>query len=130
MNDIKKAIEQLDWYFQADDGCAAEDITKTAYQTLKEALKAQEPSVMMLGVSETEWKDKVLWLEIRGKYPTPCLFREFLDKMMFGNHERIMYFDIVGSSSESGYMVKNYRVKWRCWTSRPTDAQREAIPWN
>lgn len=23
-----------------------------------------------------------------------------------------------------------YGTDWRCWTSRPTDAQREAIPWN
>ena len=24
---------------------------------------------------------------------------------------------------------ENYGVNWRCWTSRPTDEQREAIPW-
>lgn len=23
-----------------------------------------------------------------------------------------------------------YGKTWRCWTSRPTDAQREAVPWN
>ena len=23
-----------------------------------------------------------------------------------------------------------YNILWRCWTSRPTEAQREAIPWN
>ena len=23
----------------------------------------------------------------------------------------------------------NYGITWRCWTSRPTDEQREAIPW-
>ena len=23
-----------------------------------------------------------------------------------------------------------YGAKWRCWTSRPTDEQREATPWN
>ncbi len=23
-----------------------------------------------------------------------------------------------------------YGIKWRCWTSRPTDGQREAEPWN
>ena len=23
-----------------------------------------------------------------------------------------------------------YGEEWRCWTSRPTDEQREAIPWN
>lgn len=23
----------------------------------------------------------------------------------------------------------DYGITWRCWTSRPTDAQREATPW-
>ena len=27
-------------------------------------------------------------------------------------------------------MAKDYLKTWRCWTSRPTDEQREAIPWN
>ena len=26
--------------------------------------------------------------------------------------------------------LKNYNKTWRCWTSRPTDAQQEATPWN
>ena len=26
--------------------------------------------------------------------------------------------------------VELYGSKWRCWTSEPTDEQREAIPWN
>lgn len=26
--------------------------------------------------------------------------------------------------------LANYGKTWRCWTSRPTDAQREAEPWN
>lgn len=25
--------------------------------------------------------------------------------------------------------VDEYDVRWRCWTSRPTDEQREATPW-
>ena len=27
-------------------------------------------------------------------------------------------------------MAKDYLKTWRCWTSRPTDEQMEAIPWN
>ena len=30
-----QAIEQLDWYFDSDDGGAADPVTKEAYQTLK-----------------------------------------------------------------------------------------------
>jgi len=28
------------------------------------------------------------------------------------------------------YDPDDYGKSWRCWTSRPTDAQREATPWN
>lgn len=35
MNEIEKAIEQLDWYFYEDDGEAAEPTTKRAYELLK-----------------------------------------------------------------------------------------------
>ena len=27
------------------------------------------------------------------------------------------------------YAIAQYGVTWRCWTSRPTDEQREATPW-
>ena len=92
-------------------------------------LKAQEPRVMTLDLPPEEWQDKVIWIEIKGKKPIPCLFRKFCDRMMFGRYERIMSFDAIGSSKEGGYFLRNYGVTWRCWTARPTDAQREAIPW-
>ena len=41
------------------------------------------------------------------------------------------YYCIVSTWERSGfYHVDNYGFDWRCWTSRPTDAQREAEPWN
>ena len=93
-------------------------------------LKAQEPRVMTLDLPPEEWQDKVIWLEIKGKKPIPCLFKKFCDQMMFGRYERIMSFDAIGSSKEGGYFLRNYGVKWRCWTSRPDQATREATPWN
>ena len=125
-----------------DGGCGAcpydsfKDCTgshPTPETLMKDALallQAQEPRVMTLDLPPAEWHDKAIWLEIKGKEPTPCLFREYTDRMMFGRYERLMCFDVVGSSRESGYMLKNYGIKWRCWTSRPTEAEREAIPWN
>lgn len=92
-------------------------------------LKAQAPRVMTLDLPDAEWNDKVIWLEIKGNKPRPCLLRECATRVMFGRLERMMYFDIIGHAFESGLMLKNYGVKWRCWTSRPTDEQREATPW-
>ena len=92
-------------------------------------LKAQEPRVMTLDLPDAEWNDKVIWLEIKGNKPRPCLLRECASRVMFGRRERMMYFDIIGHAFESGLMLKNYGVKWRCWTSRPTDEQREETQW-
>lgn len=39
---IEKAIDQLDWYFQEDDGLAAEKVTKEAYETLKRIAESKE----------------------------------------------------------------------------------------
>ena len=65
MHDTKKAIEQLDWYFQFDNGCAAEDITKTAYQILKKALKAQEQVKPVMRTAHAQGANDV-WYECSG----------------------------------------------------------------
>lgn len=117
-----------------DRNCGACDLVQDdgelheMYTNVIAILKEQVPRVLSLETS-TGWHDNVIWLEIKGKKPTPCLLRDCSDRMMFGHYERLMYFDIVGSSRDSGYMLKNYGVKWRCWTSKPTDEQREATPW-
>ena len=39
----------------------------------------------------------------------------------------------LGMADPSGrmawYRLEDYGTKWRCWTSRPTDKQREAVKW-
>ena len=99
------------------------------YTDVTAFLKMQAPRVLSLK-TPAEWHDNVIWLEIKGKKPTPCLLRDCRDRMMFGHYERLMYFDVVGSYRESGYMLKNYDVKWRCWTARPSQEEMEAMPWN
>ena len=86
-------------------------------------LKAQEPQVILF--DEIDDYD-VLWLEVRdvetedglapwvktksGRWFSPLLCSEVQPDM------------ILSTSDEYGRIC-------RCWTSRPTDAQREAIPW-
>lgn len=93
-------------------------------------LKEQQPRVMTMEASEQEWLEATLWLEIKGKKVTPCMYTARDERMMFGNYEVLMYFDTVGSSKWNGYMVKNYARTWRCWTSKPTDEQRQSEKWN
>ncbi len=87
-------------------------------------LKAQEPRVMTLddlrGIGSV-WElntPPYLWVEIplygwtRGFW---VAWREIYDMI---------------NGSPAPYDANNYCKAWRYWTSRPTDAQREAIPWN
>ena len=123
------AVSRLEAMFAVVDAVEGHKSVVNAIRNLPSVQPVPVARVMSMDLPEDEWHDKVIWLEIKGKKATPCLFRECSDRMMFGHYERLMYFDVVGSSRENGYMLKNYGVKWRCWTSRPTDAQREATPW-
>lgn len=132
---IATAIEQLDWYFNEDDGGAAEKVTKIAYQNLKESiltlLKAQEPRVMdaeevarlteeiyqWLWIEEIQnitWNLYCLQAFVYSKHPDTGEF------YIFANGYR----DIVKLEGDE------YGKTWRCWTSRPTDEQRKAVKWN
>ena len=79
-------------------------------------LKAQEPRVMTL---EEARKDIEVWYEsVNGA----CGWG---DLCYDANLELALYtlHGIKGVKEEA------YGKTWRCWTSRPTDEQREATPW-
>ena len=82
-----------------------------------ELLKAQEPRVMTL---EEARKDIEVWYEsVNGA----CGWG---DLCYDANLELALYtlHGIKGVKEEA------YGKTWRCWTSRPTDEQREAVAWN
>ena len=87
-------------------------------------LKAQEPRVMTL---EEITKAEVVWTEY--------------SRFLFENAEMIELphhplkkedktWDFQTSTYEVTEFLDEYGKTWRCWTSRPTDEQREATPWN
>lgn len=93
-------------------------------QTLKDALallKAQEPRVMTLEeVNALDWdycyleQERLPGKEYRGmlgKYIMTC----------------VTWPSITAAKISQG--MDNYGKTWRCWTARPTDAQREAVKW-
>lgn len=89
-------------------------------------LKAREPRVLTLEeVIERKDSDAV-WVEhMDGKMivQPAVLLPSFLD-----TDKDCIHF---ASSWRTGgsYSRRSYGTKWRCWTSRPTDEQREATPW-
>ena len=90
-------------------------------------LEAQEPRVMTLEEVITSKPGTVVWLEdfnkpdvISGLFKRLFIYTKVIDFLIEKeevNNEVTADLDVYGSG-------------WRCWTSRPTDEQREATPWN
>lgn len=86
-------------------------------------LKAQEPRLMTLEeveampyghvLIETDKKDSLRWL----------------DALLFSKNTNYS-FDFITLEGRVRLLGTEYNREWRCWTSRPTDEQREAEPWN
>ena len=128
MTKLDKIIADLDAlidYWVADDG-VHDDIFNgvSMLKTLDEArdalelLKEQEPRVLTL---EEVLKANPVWFETHG-----LLLPAIID------HEESKAGDCVivfGEFDGSYYPINRYNKKWRCWTARPTDEQREGIPW-
>lgn len=120
---IATAIEQLDWYFNEDEGGAAERITKIAYQNLKDSilalLREQEPRVLTL----EELKSIKTW----NRNIPPYLWVEDIT----GRDNRWKYWRAIRESLNlPGTMgVQNYGTVWRVWNLRPTPEQMRETKW-
>ena len=85
-----------------------------------EAVKEREPRVMTPIEAYTA---DFVYIEFDGGI-TPALRT---------NHEREGYRESYFATQQlGGDMMRwdDYGKTWRCWTSRPTDEQRETTPWN
>ena len=89
-------------------------------------LKAQEPRVMTLEeVKQHNNQDGCVWFE----QPTYNAVAAFVRQDE--EYTEIISPYLLGEPINHGYMANRFYGKaWRCWTSRPTDEQREATPWN
>lgn len=86
-------------------------------------LKAQEPRVMTLGQVRDEADH--MYLEKHSKTGSDlygCAIRGDWDG--YGIELLMSEYDTARER------WSDYGKMWRCWTSRPTDEQREATPWN
>ena len=86
-------------------------------------LKSQEPRVMTVeDVIESE-VGAVVWLEDIDK---PTVIAGLVDRVFTGT--MVVDFQCVARTVTAGF--DDYGKRWRCWTSRPSAAEMEAIPWN
>lgn len=86
-------------------------------EDIRALLKAQEPRVMKVGdvrnwVNSDRITREPVVIEIRGGV---CAW--------------IIDDEVRELPGEENLSSDLYGVTWRCWTSRPTDEQREATPW-
>ena len=84
-------------------------------------LKAQEARVI-------SWQDaesmRLCWVETRFPHTiSPADIMHY-----FAESPNITVFKIHQNAID--WPIDEYGIKWRCWTNEPTNAQREATPWN
>lgn len=90
-------------------------------------LKEQEPRVMTL------WEavgiiDRPVYLERNVLMPDKSVNRQECWALVCATDDEHMI-RLATPYGEEKWHVGAYGIGWRCWTSRPTDEQREAIPW-
>lgn len=112
-------------YGNCETGCV-----KTLTKDALALLKAQEPRVLTLE-------------EVRGSLKQP-IWKEVCSSHKYLYTGWVLAYDIqtgqgitgtrLGMAEPSGrvvwYRLEDYGTKWRCWDKRPTEEQREAVPWN
>lgn len=117
-----KIINQYDCNFYWTDGekIPTEDLIE-AFDLAVKALKEQEPKVLTLEeVLSQEWDYVYIETEHR---PYSKEIEAYC-----GTHTIYCSTTVVHKRQTSG--DSKYGKTWRCWTARPTDEQREAVPWN
>lgn len=112
--------------YTSEVGETVSNCVKTMRTDAISLLKDQEPRVMKLEEVKASIGEPI-YFESHGTYMgktgfwiLPALFTE----------SELMRYVYPQSSHYSELGLRAYGKTWRCWTSRPTDEQREAIPWN
>lgn len=89
-------------------------------------LKEQEPRVMTL--EEVKSCGNPVWLEWNYHFIKPALLHS--EEVMTDDNRNAVAFVLFGEEEWYTCADDDYGKEWRCWTSRPTEAEREATPWN
>lgn len=112
-----------------DDEASEETLRSYVEQCLEEdgfsvevgLFKVQEPRVLTLAEVRDEYE--VVWLETKYLQPTAAI----LDH---GESNAKWLCVVFGADNSYTSSWRSYGKKWRCWSSKPTEEQMEAVPWN
>ena len=129
MIDREKVIKGLECCAEdCVDGCPYENIeaegwncTTLLCRDALELLKAQEPRVMTL---EELKEGESYWFIAWGDFilrPVICVHRE--------DDAQKPYIVFTWQYGTFPWESEDYGKRWRCWSSRPSAAEMEAVPW-
>ena len=111
-------------YWTGSSGSASICMSELRNDTIALLREAQESRVV--AISElTSGEPMLVWLEDIDKAETVAgmLFDYYVPgRLGFKLTD-------IGSMDRIYPCIGDYLMRWRCWTSRPTDEQREATPW-
>ena len=127
MSDRKNLISDFEYAVRKADaeGWDFVDLTTEDGFEILDMLKAQEPRVLTLEEVLSS-PDTMIWVDEIWNDENSAEQYALIENFTYENCYVILrFFD--GSSSEES--THYYNEKWRCWSARPTDEQREAIPW-
>lgn len=124
MPDREKVIERLEYCAETRDGYVC-DCINDAIALLKE----QEPRVLQ--IKEVFLEDAV-FIEtdgyLEGKGTDLFLAIPYIDTVSQNMLDGYIAF-VDGNTDVYDLQAIDYGKWWRCWTSKPTDEQRQAVKW-
>ena len=102
-----------------------QQLAHDAGKLIRELLKPQEPRVLTLEeVKQHNNQDGCIWFE----QPTYNAVPAFVRKEDF-EIEVISPYTLGESINHRYWTDGNYGKTWRCWSSKPTDKQKEVVKW-
>ena len=106
------------------------EATSKAIQELQAKLKAQEPRVMTLEEVKSHLQNREIAFLVEHNDlsdPVWMLYYGYLSAL-----KEIVFIDGIDHMHNyvHNYGIDGYGIDWRCCTSRPDQATREATPWN
>ena len=87
-------------------------------------LKEQKARVLTLDEAA---EDQEVWTEakLRGTERIPL----FISILWLTDDAKDFELELIGTGRRAFMLAKEYGKTWRCWSSKPTDEQREAAKW-
>lgn len=133
IDDFAKIIDYLRERYKAEyHGTTREILDATERIKIAEnvlaLLKEQEPRIMTLEEVKGMKRLMICAVEQRSKVIKNAFNAEYGGIVTLGD-KNFLDFGLYGDTNRYRRTEAGYGKTWRCWTSRPTDEQREAAKW-